>query len=110
MCAGGGQRREPAFLTPAMLAMSRERVKTPPHDGVVWTLTEVAAGLGRFRVAEQSGWEDPRAIGWTIQRPRPWYPQAATPEEQAAFNSSPGGGGSPARPSRSSPSTRTASG
>ena len=53
-----------------------------------WTARKVAAvmalELGR-EVAEQRGWEALRAIGWTIQRPRPRHSQAATPEEQADF-------------------------
>ena len=55
--------------------MLRERVKTPPDDGGVWTAKKVAAviaaALGLAQVAEQRGWEALRAIGWTIQRPRP---------------------------------------
>ena len=45
----------------------------------------MAAELGR-RVAEQRGWEALRAIGWSIQRPRPRHARAASPEEQAAFD------------------------
>ena len=72
--------------------MLRERVKTPPDDGGVWTAKKVAAviatRLGRDRVAEQRGWEALRAIGWTIQRPRPRHVRAASPEEQAGFKKS----------------------
>ena len=46
------------------------------------------AELGLERVAEQRGWEALRAIGWTIQRPRPRHARAAGPEEQAAFKKS----------------------
>jgi len=115
-----GNGAKPRILTPAILAMLRERVKAPPDDGGVWTAKKVAAviaaALGRARVAEQRGWEALRAIGWSIQRPRPRHVQAATPEEQAAFKkSSPRPsprrpGATPARPSRSSPPTSTASG
>ena len=45
----------------------------------------IAAELGLTGVAMQRGWEALRAIGWTIQRPRPQHARAATPEEQAAF-------------------------
>ena len=72
-----------------MLAKLRERVKTPPDDGGVWTAKKVAAfmaaELGLVRVAEQRGWEALRAIEWTLQRPRPRHARAASPEEQAAF-------------------------
>lgn len=83
---------KPRILTPEILAMLRERVKRPPDDGGVWTAKKVAAviaaALGVASVAEQRGWEALRAIGWTIQRPRPQHAQAATPEEQEAFKKS----------------------
>jgi len=92
----GDRRRQngakPRILTPEVLAMLRERVKTPPDDGGVWTAKKVAAviaaELGLAKVAEQRGWEALRAIGWTIQRPRPRHAQAATPEAQGAFKKS----------------------
>ena len=84
-----GNGAKPRLLTPEILAMLRERVKTPPGDGGVWTAKKVAAliaaGLGLAKVAKQRGWEALRAIGWTIQRPRPRDVRAARPEEQAAF-------------------------
>ena len=115
---GNGAR--PTILTPEILAMLQERVKTPPDDGGVWTAKKVAAviaaALGLARVAEQRGWEALRAIGWTIQRPRPRHVRAATPEEQAVFKKtsprrSPRRPSAiPARWSRPSPPTSTASG
>ena len=100
--------------------MLSERVKTPPDDGGVWTAKKVAlvmaGALGLARVADQRGWEALRAIGWTIQRPRPRHAQVATPEAQAAFKKnlpkrSPRKPiATPARPSRSLPPTSTASG
>lgn len=87
-----GNGAKPKILTPEILAMLRERVKTAPDDGGVWTSKKVAvviaAALGVPRVAEQRGWEALRAIDWTIQRPRPQHAQAATPEEQEAFKKS----------------------
>jgi transposase len=84
---GNGAR--PTILTPAVLDMLKERLKTSPDDGGVWTAKKVAAviasRLGLERVAEQRGWEALRAIGWTIQRPRPRHVRAASPEEQAEF-------------------------
>jgi transposase len=83
---------KPRILTPEVLAMLRERVKSPPDDGGVWTAKKVAAvmatALGLAQVAEQRGWEALRAIGWTIQRPRPQHARAATPEEREAFKKS----------------------
>ena len=67
-------------------------MKSPPDDGGVWTAKKVAAvmaaELGLAQVAEQRGWEALRAIGWTIQRPRPQHARAATPEERDAFKKS----------------------
>jgi transposase len=84
---GNGARAR--LLTPKMLDKLRERVKTPPDDGGVWTARKVAAflaaELGLVRVAEQRGWEALRAIEWTLQRPRPRNVRAATAEERAAF-------------------------
>lgn len=114
-----GNGAKPKILTPEILAMLRERVKTPPDDGGVWTAKKVAAviaaELGLAAVAEQRGWEALRAIGWTIQRPRPQHARAATPEEQEAFKKtspkpSPRRRSAiPARSSRSSPPTSTGS-
>jgi transposase len=87
-----GNGSAPRLLTPAVLAHLRERVRTPPDDGGVWTAKKVAAvmaaELGLTAVAEQRGWEALRTIGWTIQRPRPRHVRAATPEEQASFKRS----------------------
>ena len=84
---GNGAR--PTILTPEILDMLRERLKSPPEDGGVWTAKKVAAvmasELGLERVAQQRGWEALRAIGWTIQRPRPRHARAAGPEAQAEY-------------------------
>ena len=103
-----------------MLARLQERVRTPPEDGGVWTSGKVAAflaaELGLASVAPQRGWEALRAIGWTIQRPRPRHAKAATPEEQTAFKKSlprpsrRSATATPGRWSRPSPPTSTASG
>lgn len=84
-----GNGAKPTLLTPEVLDALRERLKTPPDDGGVWSSRKVAAvmaaELGLAKVAEQRGWEALRAIGWTIQRPRPRHARAAGPEEQAEF-------------------------
>ena len=115
-----GNGRTPRILTPEVLAMLRARVKTPPDDGGLWTARKVAAviaeALGLAEVAEQRGWEALRAIGWSLQRPRPRHAQGATPEAQEAFKkNSPTSPprrrrAIPARRSRSSQPTSTASG
>jgi hypothetical protein len=33
----------------------------------------------------QRGWEALKAIGWSVQKPRPRHPASATPEEREAF-------------------------
>ena len=49
----------PGLLTPEMLEALRERLKSPPDDGGVWTARKaaafLAAELGLARVAEQRG-------------------------------------------------------
>jgi transposase len=78
-------------LTPEMLDKLENRLKTPPDGGGVWTARKtaafMAAELGRS-ISEQRGWEALRAIGWTIQRPRPQHAEVATLEEQSAFKKS----------------------
>jgi len=80
---------KPTILTPAVLDVLRERLTSPPKDGGVWTSKKVAAviaaELGLASVAEQRGWEALRAIGWTIQRPRPRHARSAGSEAQAEF-------------------------
>lgn len=115
---GNGAR--PTILTPPVLTMLRERLKRPPDDGGVWTSKKVAAliaaELGLASVAEQRGWEALRAIGWTIQRPRPRHARAASPDEQAEYKkasrkrSPKRQSAIPARWSRPLPPTSTGSG
>ncbi|HEX9964738.1 MAG TPA: winged helix-turn-helix domain-containing protein [Allosphingosinicella sp.] len=87
-----GNGAKATILTPAVLDLLRERLKTLPEDGGVWTSKKIAAliatELGLERVAEQRGWEALRAIGWTIQTPRPRHARAAGPEAQAEFKKS----------------------
>jgi transposase len=106
-------------LRPDLLERLRERLRTPPPDGGVWTSGKVArwmAGeLGLASVAPQRGWEALKAIGWSIQVPRPRHPASATPEEREAFKkSSPRSlpnrrPRTPSAPSRSGRATSTAS-
>lgn len=110
----------PTILTPALLDRLRARLTEPPPDGGLWTsrkaATWMAGELGLAAVAVQRGWEALRAIGWSVQVPRPEHPERATAEEQEAFKkssppSSPKRRGSiRVRPSKSSPRTSTASG
>ncbi len=87
-----GNGAKATVLTPAVLDVLRERLKSPPEDGGVWTAKKVAAvmaaELGLERVAEPRGWEALRALGWTIQKPRPRHARAASPEEQEDYKQS----------------------
>lgn len=84
--AGNGA--APTILKPDLLERLRERLQTPPPDGGLWVSRKVAAWLagelGLDTVPTQRGWEALRAIGWSIQAPRPRNPKAATAEEAAA--------------------------
>src|SRR3954467_1290740 len=92
----------------------------PPADGGLWTSRKVAAWmaeeLGLASVAVQRGWEALRALGWSVQVPRPEHPARAPAGGQEGFKkssppSSPRRRSSTrARSSRSSPRTSTASG
>jgi transposase len=76
-------------LTPRMLERLGVRLADPPDDGGVWTSKKVAtwlAGeLGLVSVGVQRGWEALQAVGWSVQKPRPKNPKAATPQEAEAF-------------------------
>jgi transposase len=82
----------PSVLKPEILAKLKDRLQKPPPDGGVWTSRKVAdfmAGqLGLDQLAPQRGWEALRAIGWSIQSPRPKNPKSASAEEAAAFKKS----------------------
>ncbi len=80
------------ILKPDLLAKLRDRLRAPPPDGGLWSSRKVsnwmAEELGLISVAPQRGWEALKAIGWSIQKPRPKNPKSATPEEAAAFKKS----------------------
>jgi transposase len=77
------------ILKPGLLARLRDRLGEPPADGGLWSSRKaadwMAAELGLTSVAPQRGWEALKAIGWSIQTPRPKNPKSASPEEAAAF-------------------------
>jgi transposase len=79
----------PAILTPEALASLKERLKTPPDDGGVWTGPKVARWLAQFHgrksVHDQRGWDALMAIEYSIQKPRPRHPGAASEEDRAAL-------------------------
>lgn len=80
---------KPSVLKPALLARLKVRLREPPDDGGTWTSAKAARfladALGLEKLAPQRGWEALKAIGWSVQAPRPKNPLAATPQEQEAF-------------------------
>jgi transposase len=79
----------PSVLKPELLDKRKARLRAPPPDGGLWTSPKLAAWmaseLGLTRVAPQRGWEALKAIGWSVQKPRPRHPASATPEEREVF-------------------------
>src|ERR1043165_8551084 len=79
----------PSVLRPELLERLRARLEAPPPEGGVWSSRKVAAWmageLGLAAVLPQRGWEALKAIGWSVQKPRPRHPPSAPPEERAAF-------------------------
>lgn len=77
------------LLTPDLLDRLQVRLREPPPNGGVWSSGKVAAWmaseLGREKVAVQRGWDALRAIGWSVQAPRPSNPNAASAADQAAY-------------------------
>jgi transposase len=84
-----GNGAAPAILTPGALASLKERLKTAPDDGGVWTGPKVARWLAQFHglrsVHDQRGWDALIAIEYSIQKPRPRHPKAANEEDRAAL-------------------------
>ena len=80
---------EPTILTPAALAALKQRIKTPPDDGGLWTVPKIARWLAKFHgfqsVHDQRGWDALIAIGYSIQQPRPRHPDAATEQDRAGL-------------------------
>jgi transposase len=83
----------PSVLRPALLERLRARLTQPPPDGGLWSSRKVAAWmaseLGLAAVLPQRGWEALKAIGWSVQKPRPRHPASATPEERAQHPDTP---------------------
>jgi transposase len=85
--AGNGT--QPAILTPDALCSLKDRLKTPPEGGGLWTGPKVARWLAKFHglksVHNQRGWDALVAIEYSIQKPRPRHPEAASEEDRAAL-------------------------
>ena len=78
---------EARILTAAALAALKERIKTPPDDGGLWTGPKVARWLAKFHglksVHDQRGWDALVGMEYSIQKPRPRHPEAATEKDRA---------------------------
>jgi transposase len=78
---------EPSIVTSEALAALRERIRTPPDDGGLWTGPKVARWLASFHtlksVHDQRGWDALVAIAYSIQKPRPRHPEAASDVDRA---------------------------
>jgi hypothetical protein len=78
---------EARILTPEALAALKERIKTPPDDGGLWTGPKVARWLAKFHslksVHDQRGWDALVGIDYSVQKPRPRHPEAATDKDRA---------------------------
>jgi transposase len=119
----GDRRRRNAGARPLLsaddLEALRERLRTPPEDGGIWSGPKVArwiaARLGLVHVHAPRGWEALKKLEHSLQAPRPRNPGAAAPEEADVFKkNSPTPSprrwsATPARRSRSGPPTSTAS-
>ena len=92
----GDRRRHNAGAKPLLsaedLAALRERLRTPPDDGGLWSGPKVArwmaARLGLVHVHAPRGWEALKRLGWSLQEPRPKNPRSATADEETAFKKS----------------------
>jgi transposase len=89
----GDQRRRNAGAKPLLsaddLEALRERLRTPPDDGGLWTCAKVARWIagrtGLAHVHVPRGWEALKKLDWSVQSPRPKHPKAAGPPEAEAF-------------------------
>ncbi len=83
----------PTIVTAPALEALRERLKTPPDDGGLWSGPKVARWLARFHklksVHDQRGWDALVAIGYSIQKPRPRHPEAANDDDRAGLKKTP---------------------
>lgn len=70
----------------------REALLGRAPDGATWTAAKVALWLGERRgrsVHLVTGWRTLKRLRQSVQLPRPQHPQAASAEDQAAFQKNP---------------------
>jgi transposase len=81
------------ILTPEALTALKDRIKAPPDEGGLWSAPKVAVWLAKFHevasVHDQRGWDALIAIEYSVQKPRPRHPDAATEADRAALKKTP---------------------
>jgi transposase len=81
---------EARILTAEALAALKERIKTPPDDGGLWTGPKVARWLAKFHdlksVHDQRGWDALVGIEYSIQKPRPRHPEVEPTTGRTMWN------------------------
>src|SRR6516164_6501431 len=69
---------KPTILTPEALAALKERIKTPPDDGGLWSGPKIARWLAKFHgvrsVHDQRGWGRPIPVGHSNPEARAGHP------------------------------------
>jgi transposase len=72
----------PTILTREALGALKERLKSAPEDGGVWSGPKIARWLAKYHglksVHDQRGWDALIAIEYSIQQPRPRHPETAS--------------------------------
>lgn len=85
---GRQQGGKPASLTPTLLVELQTALEQPPPGGGLWTGKKVAAWIeaktGK-RPHRVTGWQYLYRAGHSKQTGRPAHPEAASPEERAAY-------------------------
>lgn len=95
----------PPTLTDKQRQALATALRHPPADGGLWSAPKVVDWIKQKTgkaVHLTTAWRTMRALGFTLQVPRPQHRQAASEEEQAAFKKAcrdrrGGEGGTPAR-------------
>jgi transposase len=75
-------------LSPDQRERLAETLQAAPEDGGLWTGPKVASWIERetgIKTHPQLGWVYLRQLDLTLRVPRPQHPEAATPQQRAAW-------------------------